>query len=516
MSGLRRFVATGLMVFAAASGLPALAEPQGDTRPAGPGNEVLSGSPIAVATSSEGELDLGVVLASAERHFPLLLAVQMERGLREAELQAARGAFDTRVNLAGDVRPAGFYESYGGSVDVSQQTRLWGSRFDVGYRYGGGDYPSYEGKRLTDGSGEVFGGATIPLGRGGFIDGSRAKLERRELDLDRVDPEIDLERIKVRRDAARAYWVWVAAGLGLDVAEELLQVAVERQGQIEGRVRKGAEPEIDLIDNEQLIVDRRLRLRGAQRDFERASISLSLFLRDEVGQPVRVSRERLPAAFPAESPLDPAHVEEDIERARNQHPLVQQIDLKLAGYQVDEKLARNELLPAIDFKVAASQDFGSNSPGIDTSGKFSPAPRGETEFMAGIRVELPIQRRGAKGRLTVARSRVSQLEQRLRFERERIVAEVQRAVAGLDAAYDQTGEARHGLMLAEKMRRAEERKLSLGLSNLIDVNIRELQAAAAAQALIEAQAGYFLALADYEAAAARPPIPPGIEGASNT
>jgi outer membrane protein TolC len=70
-------------------------------------------------------------------------------------------------------------------------------------------------------------------------------------------------------------------------------------------------------------------------------------------------------------------------------------------------------------------------------------------------------------------------------------------------------------MLAEKLRRAEERKLSLGLSNLIDVNIRELQAASAAQALIEAQAGYFLALADYEAAAAHPPSPLDTEGASN-
>ena len=55
-------------------------------------------------------------------------------------------------------------------------------------------------------------------------------------------------------------------------------------------------------------------------------------------------------------------------------------------------------------------------------------------------------------------------------------------------------------MLAQRLRKAEERKLLLGTSNLINVNIRELQAFDAASTVIAAQADYFRALANFRAA----------------
>ena len=56
--------------------------------------------------------------------------------------------------------------------------------------------------------------------------------------------------------------------------------------------------------------------------------------------------------------------------------------------------------------------------------------------------------------------------------------------------------------LAARLQFGEERKFELGSSNLIDVNIREIQTADAARALIFAQAAYFRAIARYEAAIA--------------
>ena len=61
-------------------------------------------------------------------------------------------------------------------------------------------------------------------------------------------------------------------------------------------------------------------------------------------------------------------------------------------------------------------------------------------------------------------------------------------------------QARENVRLAEQLRNAEARRFELGLSNLIDVNIREVQAADAAVALIRAQAAYFRAGAEYRAA----------------
>ena len=77
-------------------------------------------------------------------------------------------------------------------------------------------------------------------------------------------------------------------------------------------------------------------------------------------------------------------------------------------------------------------------------------------------------------------------------------------MASLEAAYDQSLLARKNFKLSTQLQKGEERKFSLGLSNLIDVNIRELQTADAARALVFAQAAYFRAVARYDAAVGTP------------
>lgn len=447
-------------------------------------------------------LELEEVLRSVDAFYPLLLAAEAERGAVAGRLDSARGSFDTRLTAEGDLRPAGFYESYSGGATLEQPTRLWGTRFFAGYRIGRGDYAAYEGGRQTDDSGEVRGGFEIPLLRGGAIDEPRARLQQADLDLRRIDPEIQLQRIEFRRQASLAYWGWLASQRGVGVEARLLEVAEARQGQIEGRVSRGALPRIDLTDNERLIVDRQIRLRGAERDAQQAAIDLSLFLRDDAGDPIIVDSERMPAEFPTEDEPSRERLARDVERAGSDHPLLKALDLEVERAEVELELARNDRLPAVDFLLEGSRDTGSSDPGISSEGTISSAPRGDTEVRALVRFELPIQRREADGRAQAVRAKLRRLENHLRFAGDRIVADIRRAMEGLEAAFVQTQAARRNLELAQQLRRAEERKLMLGTSNLIDVNIREIQAAEAARALIEAQAEYFRALAVYRAAVA--------------
>ncbi|MDJ0866723.1 MAG: TolC family protein [Myxococcota bacterium] len=461
----------------------------------------------AAAEPADGErslLTLELVLDSANEHFPLLQAARLEREARSQEALKAAGAFDTRLGFNGDFRPAGFYENFSGDTTVEQPTRFWGSRFYAGYRLAGGDFPSYEGGRQTDHGGEFRLGVELPLLRGRAIDRERAGLRRAELQLDSLDPELRLERVELARDASVAFWDWLAAGRTVEIAGDLLAVAEVRQSQIERRVARGDQARIDGVDNRRLVVERTALLRGAQRDFEQAAIRLSLFLRDETGFPVRAGRDRLPDLFPAESPTDRAVVDADLEFARREHPLLQQIAFQREQLALDVRLARNDLLPGLDLVVEGSRDVGASRRGIDEEGKISSDPRSSNEVKALLRLELPIQRREARGRVGVATIRLAQLERRERFTRERLVADALVAVEALEAAYEQTGQARENLELAEQLRAAEERKLRLGASNLIDVNIREVQAATAARRLVEAQQAYFRALANYEARIARP------------
>ncbi len=448
-------------------------------------------------------LTLEEVLDSARSHFPMLQVMRLEREARAGKVLSTDGAFDLKIGAKAHLQPLSFYENYSAGGGLEQPTTLWGTRLYADYRYGTGKFPSYDGGRLTDQSGEVRAGAEIPLLRGGAIDQARADRRDAALTLERLDPELQLERVQVERDAGVAFWDWLAAGRLIDIARALLDAAEARQTQIEGRVKRGGEAEINLVDNQRLVIERRVLLRGAQRDFNQAALRLSLFLRDPDGAPMVPGPDRLPKAFPEERRPDRRAFEDDLADARENHPILREFDVRRQQLELEVKVARNEMLPNVDLVLEGSQDFGDPEPGIDQRGVLSSAPRSDAEVKALIRFELPVQRRKARGRLAVAEARLAQLERRAQFQKERVVAEAAQAIEALEAAYEQTFQARENLRLAERLRTAEERKLKLGLSNLINVNIREVQAATAARQLVQAQQSYFRALADYEARIAR-------------
>ena len=470
---------------------------------------VLAALGIAVAlcfsTPAAAELELSDVLEAAREHFPLIAAVRAEQLARGEDLRAARGAFDLRVGLKGDIRPEGFYENNAGDVSLEQDTTLWGSKLFAGYRYAQGDFPSYDGGRLTDQSGEVRVGVEVPLLRDGPIDDARANIRDARISLAQMEPETLLQRVDVELSASLAYWEWLAAGQTLEIAERLLGVALERQDQLESRVAKGAEARIVLTDNRRLIVERSAKKRGAERDFQTASIRLSLYHRDQTGQPVRAGRELLPERFPIEQEPEDQKFVQDLELVEEHHPILRRFENERDRVLLEIARAKNLTLPSLDFRVELSRDFGDANGGIDETGKFSSASRSETEVKALMSLRMPVQQRRARGRLAAAKLRLSKIANESRIAEERIIASALEAIERLKAAYEQTGLARENATLARTLRDAESRRLALGLSNLIDVNIREIQAATAETELVDAQRAFFRATAEYEARVASMP-----------
>ncbi len=459
--------------------------------------EEASPAPVASAPLSIRE-----VLESVDRFHPMWLAITLERDRAEGQLISARGAFDTRVRGGGEVVPEGFYDRYTADLGIEQPTRLWGARLFGGYKIGRGDFPSYLGGEQTNKGGQVSGGVELPLLRDGATDASRTRLRSGELVRQAAEPQIELARISIVREASDSFWNWVAMGLNVDVEQRLLDAAEARQSQLGGRARRGAIPQIQLVDNERLIVDRRIRLRAAERDAQEAAIALSLFLRDERGRTSAPGVERLPADFPAERIWGDTQMEGDVTRARTEHPLLREFELRRQELEARYELERNRLLPDLRLRLSGSQDLGRSEGGIDTDGDFSRDSRDDFELKASLRLELPVLQREARGRAIALRAQLRRLELEQRLAGDRIEAEIRASMAALDAAFDQTTLARENLELATELERAEVRKLDLGSSDLIAVNIREVQAADAARALIFAQAAYFRSVARYRAALA--------------
>jgi outer membrane protein TolC len=439
-------------------------------------------------------LRLGEVLDSVEEHFPVLLAAREEIAIAEAELVAARGGFDTRLRAGAAAEPYGFYQHELFDVGVTQPTTLGGLELDGGYRLGQGDFAVWDKGLQTNDDGEVYLGLKLPLLRGRAIDGRRLQLWKARLERERVEPEIATLALETRRDAALRYWQWVAAGEKLAVAEHLLNLAEDRQDSMRAAVEEGLIARIELADNQRLIAERSAIRVQAERALEKAAIALSFYLRDDEGEPLQPAAVRL-QGFPSELEQPSASPEQALEVALASRPELRDLELYRRQLELEQRKSRNDLLPELDLKVKASQDYGAPAGLIDDKGPF--------ELFAGVAFSLPAQRREAKGALRRKDAELRQIEQKQRLQRDRISVEVRDALSAWTQASRRIEEARRSVALAEELEAAERFQVQEGNSDLLRLNIRERQTAQASAFLVDVLQEYFEAWTRYQAVTGR-------------
>lgn len=451
----------------------------------------LGTAPPSTARSAE-LLDLSAVLGSVRSQYPPLLAVLVERDIAAGRLESAQGAFDLNVIARLYGVPAGFYRYGTADVGVEQFTGLFGSTVFGGYRITRGDrLPDYYWNR-TQGAGEPRVGVAIPLLRDGSIDRRRAAILAARLDQELADPAIARQQIEFVRAATVSYFNLIAAARRWELAEELLRIANDRTAALERQADAGLVPRIVLTDNRRLVVAREIGVVQARRRFEGAALTLSLFYRTADGEPIVATRGRVPGAFPDVRPADLGDRDSGVERALAHRPELRRLELEREKLEVERALARNQMQPNLDARVALSQDFGED---------LYP-DKSDFEVEVGVEFRLPVQRREATGRVAELDGRLDQMSAEQRFARERIGAEVADVHSALLAAHEQLSKTHLNAELALELQSAEEERFRRGAVDLLALQIRE-QAAFDAQTLaVDAVAEYFRALADYEAATA--------------
>ncbi len=443
--------------------------------------------------TSKHPVQLRDVVASIHSTFPLLEAVYQERWIAAGNRLAAEGAFDTKLKGSSENQPLGYYETYRHKIGFDQPIYHGGEVFGR-YRIGRGDFEPWYKERETNEGGEFKAGASIPLLRNREIDERRAELWRASYDLQRADPEIRARLIEFVRDGSIAYWEWVAAGRKFGIGRQALELAQQRNDQLERRVELGDLDPPVLQDNLRAIAQREAKLIDLRRKLQQSGVKLSLFYRQLDGQPLIPIRSQL-TDFPEPRDVDGARLESDVALAFSQRPELAILDATASRVNVDLAEARNNLLPSLDAQLTGSQDVG-----YPASKKRD---KSEFELEASLFLEVPIQRRKARGKSHAALAKLRQLTAKRRFTEDKIRAEIQSAYAALIAALERLDKARESSRLAEYMAEVERRKFQLGESDLLAVVLREQSAIEAAEAEVDALLEYFAAHADYDAAMAR-------------
>lgn len=454
----------------------------------------VGGGPAASSpaeSAAHGPLDLSEVVQSVMSAYPPLIVATLERRIADGRELSAWGAFDLQLQLSSIAAPEGFYETYRNGIALEQPVFPGGYLYG-GYRIGRGNFQPWYGERETNDGGELSGGFGVPLLQNRTIDKRREGVFQTNLARQAVEPMVRAQLLEFVRLASRAYWSWIAAGQALAAQRELLDLARQRVEQIEARVAAGDLERIARLNNEQLIAAREAQVIQAERRLQEAAIRLSLFLRTESGAPRIPDDSSLPAAFPDHFVPDDHQLGDDIDRAVTARPELRELSLLAEQVRVELAQAENQLLPKLDARVWAGKDVGGPS-----SPKRDKTPY---EMEVGLYGDVPLQRREAQGKVETARGKLAQIEARRRFMVDRVTAAVQDAYSALEAAAGRIERSRTNLRLARETLALGREQFNAGDIDLIALNIYEQAVNDAQLVLISAEAEFFAAVADYQAA----------------
>ena len=412
-------------------------------------------------------LTLADVLESVLTHYPLLQAIERERGIAAGRFTSAQGAFDTNLAMSGNALSPGTYENYRSDVGVNQQFMFGGISAFGGYRTGFGDFPTYNLGQKTADVGEFRGGLNVPFARNREIDRARATHAQARLDMALAEPVIERSRLDYMRAAARAYWAWQGSGERFGAGEKILQLALDRDEQLELKVDSGVVANIERVDNQQNIALRNGIMVQADRAIQQAAIDLSLFHRDPSGRPLLARRKRM---RPVPQPVQPTITlyEQALGRALGSRPEFRRLSLQKEKLVIERRLAVNQTLPGIDGQLVGNQDAGyGKSPLSGVNGLDRQV------LQASLVFQVPAQRRDARGKIATVDSQLVQLDRQLAWAEDQVRAEVQDAYSMLERAYEFHRQAAKRLELARLVADAEREQLRFGRSDVLRVTLRE-------------------------------------------
>lgn len=436
-------------------------------------------------------LTLEQVLASVEKHYPPLLAAVQDRVIAGADVLIAESRFDLSMKAYWEGDYVGFYDNQIFKSGVEQPTQFQGMTFFSGYNLGRGSFAAYDGKNQTDEWGEYRAGLRAPLFRDRAIDTRRADLQKALIGRRIADLGVEQQRLVILQLAMRRYYDWVAAGRRYQIAREVLAVAETRDKQLRATADAGQIPAVDVTDNMRAIYTRRGQVVEAQRSLQLSAIELSLFYRDDRGEPVLPPDSLLPPDFPTMREITEERMKADIDLAIRRRPEIQRFAAQRAQVEIDRRLAENQLQPNIDFTLSYTRLLGDRI-----------VRRGPDDLIASLNFDLPFQRRAAKGRNASAMARIEQFDQRERFARDQVIAEVRDAYSALVAAYERARLLRQEVEVTQALELAERQKFELGDGTLFLVNLREQATFDTAVREVSAVNDYFRAYALYEFAIA--------------
>ncbi|MBA4697467.1 MAG: TolC family protein [Legionella sp.] len=410
----------------------------------------------------EPPLTLAEVLDSVEACYPQIEVARLEILKAQGNYLSARGQFDPKLNIYTNSTPVGGYINNYGDTEIIVPTLMNGLTLFGGYRNGNGDWPVYYQNFLTNSGGEYRTGLSLPLMRDRDIDEQRTALLTRKERIALNQEALAETKIKIYHEAIQAYWQWVQAHLQINVLNKLLQLAKIRQEAIEVQAKAGDLEALVIAENLQQIMQRQQLVNEGKMIAAQASVRLSLYYRDNEGNPKPPNPSQIPQQITVPAPLSV----ESITGLYDQiyfHPTLQKLGRQFQIMVLERNLAQNALLPHLNASAYTTKQYG-------TGGYPLLIPQA---VLAGVTFKFPVYQRVAKGRLINANSALRQVDVEKKFLQDQLNTRLSELLIAGETYHRQIKLLSKELRLATKVQFGESRRFHEGDSTLFLVNQRE-------------------------------------------
>jgi outer membrane protein TolC len=424
--------------------------------------------------------------ASMLEYHPIVKQTRLLSEMAKQEVRLARGAFDpkleTRLNLK-EFDNKEYYNKWIASFTVP----IW-FPIDpkIGIERNTGAYLNNENSLpIADNNKQLFTGISLPLGRGLFTDDRRAAVQQANLFTQMAQAEQIKLINKILLEAAKDYWQWYYAYYNYRLMNQNTAIAQE----IFSRVKLNAEfGEASVVDTVQAKITYQQRLveqQEAYLEFRNTGIKISNYLWDESLSPLQLSDNVAPVLVQTDGEiLALTTLEELTLQARQNHPELTKLTIKLDQLEVDRKLAAEYLKPKLDL----SYNF-LNQP-LQPSGEFQSFSF-LNDYKFGLDFAMPILIRKERSKLAQTKIKIRETEySRTQSEREIInqVNMIHNQLVNTNGILTQQNSI---ALNYQRLLNAELTNLENGESDLFKINVQQ-------EKLIQSQSKLLKLKAEYE------------------
>lgn len=397
-------------------------------------------------------------------HHPITRKADLQLVMGDAAVMNARGAFDPKLYT--DIAEKHFNdEEYYRLIDGGLKIPTWfGVELRGGYEQNEGIFLNPEDK--TPGGGLMYGGISVPVGQGLFIDERRAALRSAKLFQEITFTEQQLLINELMFEAGKAYWQWFNSFHVLKVYQEALALADQRLSAVKRGAALGDRPSIDTLEAGIQVQNRLLNLQEAQLDYANSTAYLSVFLWQEGFIPLEIANGTVPVSLErvaitsAENKL---HLQMD--SLILIHPRLQQYNYEIDRLTIERQWKREQLKPTLNLKYNALAEPINEDP----LASFT-----TNNYTFGLEFSMPLFLRKERGSLKLANAKIQESELDLANNSEKLLYAARSSLNEWNTTekqiilYERTVEDYQALLSGES------RLFNAGESSLFLVNSREL------------------------------------------